>query len=366
MRLFLNIWNCLGRPTEGVAYDCYRSARKTYRRTCRHAVDNNTKKQCKLLTELHQAKRPGQFWNIIRKSRASRTDLTAIDIGQLRSHFRDKFKCPHYDQDLINESQTFVTYRAASLKDVIMRSKIVSERRVIRLIRKLRTGCAAGIDGVQAEHLRYATDTSLPLFLSCMLTIGVQFGFLPESFSAGMLIPILKKPQLDPSSPASYRPITVSTTLSKLFELYVLEECSSHEADPSQYGFVSHRGTNTAITLAHDVSAYLLNRGTPTYSCSLDAEGAFDGLPHPILFRKTASILPDHCWRIMVAWYSSLTVHIKWGSMMSAPVPVERGTRQGGLSSPFLFNVFYEELISSLNSMKCGVTIEGMHFNAHC
>lgn len=57
---------------------------------------------------------------------------------------------------------------------------------------------------------------------------------------------------------------------------------------------------------------------------------------------------------------------IKWGGCMSPSMPVQRGTRQGGLSSPLLFNIFYKDLIEQLDSLTCGVTIGGKNFNTFC
>ena len=367
MRLFFHIWKSAGRPLQGETYECHRHAKKSYRRVCRLAANSASKSYLQLLTRLHQANRPGQFWNIIRKLRSKQTDHSAITIQQLQSHLQTKFSCPEYDQDLIQQSDQFVTSKYNSIVNLAMQSVTLSERRIMRMIKSLRLGCSPGIDGIQAEHLRYASqESSLPLCLSFILTLCLRFCVVPEIFCTGTLIPILKKPQLDPSSPASYRPITVSVIISKLLELYVLEECSDHDAHPCQYGFVSHRGTNTAISLAHDVSAYCDARGTPTYSCSLDAQGAFDALPHAVIFHKAANVLPDHCWRLMRCWYSDMRVRIKWGNQLSAPIPVKIGTRQGGLSSPFLFNLFYEELINELNNENCGVSIAGQNYNVHC
>ena len=235
-----------------------------------------------------------------------------------------------------------------------------------RLIKQLRLGCSPGVDGVMADHLRYGLGTTLALHISVMLTLCLQFGCVPDPFRSGNLIPILKKPHLDPTTAAHYRPITVSITFSKLLELYMLSECSDHDADANQYGFVAHRGTATAIALAHDVCVYCQSEGSQTYLCSLDAEGAFDALPHPIIFLKAANVMPDHCWRLMYSWYSNMHVRIKWGTCISDPIPVNRDTRQGGLTSPFLFNLFYEDLIAELNLMSCGISIDDHHYNVHC
>lgn len=96
------------------------------------------------------------------------------------------------------------------------------------------------------------------------------------------------------------------------------------------------------------------------YCCSLDAEGAFDNIPHPVLFYKAAEVLKDHSWLVLYHWYSRMSVMVKWDGQLSTPFRVEKGTRQGSLTSPFLFNVFYKELIDSLNS-SCsdGIMIDG-------
>jgi hypothetical protein len=186
---------------------------------------------------------------------------------------------------------------------------------------------------------------------------------VPDAFQTGLLIPILKKINLDPCKASNYRPITISVTMSKILEMYILED---YTLDPSQFGFVKHRGTNTATSLAHDVSAYCRSRGSTVYLCSLDAEGTFDAIPHAVLFLKASDVLPDYSWRCLHNWYKHMTVQVKWASQLSVPIPVERGTRQGGLSSPFLFNIFYKELIGTLDLEKCGITIDGISYNVFC
>ena len=63
-------------------------------------------------------------------------------------------------------------------------------------------------------------------------------------------------------------------------EIHILENCGIHEFHDLQFGFIPNRGTSMAVTLTHDVMEHFISRGTPVYVCSLDAEGAFDSLPH--------------------------------------------------------------------------------------
>ena len=199
-----------------------------------------------------------------------------------------------------------------------------------------------------------------------MLTLCIRFGIVPDSFVRGLLIPLLKKPNCDPSIPKNYRPIVISTTFSKLLEIIILEACSDHQFHDMQFGFVPERGTVMAAALAYDVADYMNKKGSAVYICSLDAEGAFDGIPHSVLFSKAMNIIPDIYWRMLVYWYSRLTIQIKWANNLSNNIAIKMGTRQGGLSSPFLFNVFYQEMVNQLSNTQVGVAINGTSYNVFC
>ena len=70
--------------------------------------------------------------------------------------------------------------------------------------------------------------------------------------------------------------------------------------------------------------------------------------------------------RLMVNWYSDLYAKIKWNNQLSEAIPILKGTRQGGLSSPVLFNMFYKSLIDKLNSSTDGIIIDKHIYNALC
>ena len=101
------------------------------------------------------------------------------------------------------------------------------------------------------------------------------------------------------------------------------------------------RGTNTVIALAHDVISYCNYNNSPVFVCNLDIEGAFDGLPNPILFMKVIDVIPDMCWKLLLDWYDRINVRVKCNGLhVGKLIPVCKGTRQGWLTSPLIFNVF--------------------------
>ena len=81
-------------------------------------------------------------------------------------------------------------------------------------------------------------DTQLITVICSMLTLCIRFGIVADSFTQGLLIPLLKKSNIDPTIPKHYRPIVVSTTLSKILEIHILKECEEHEFHDPQFGFV--------------------------------------------------------------------------------------------------------------------------------
>ena len=145
---------------------------------------------------------------------------------------------------------------------------------------------------------------------------------VPDNFTNGTLVPIPKKPGCDTSIPKNRRPIVISSTLSDLLEMYVPEESNSHEYHEFQFGFIPGRGTEIANALFNDVTTYCNARGSAVYTCSLDAKGAFDAIPHSILFYKAAASLPKHCWHVMLSWYSRLTLLIKCCGKLSRKISV--------------------------------------------
>ena len=52
--------------------------------------------------------------------------------------------------------------------------------------------------------------------------------------------------------------------------------------------------------------------------------------------------------------------------MLSRSIKVSIGTRQGGLTSPMLFNVFYQELVHLLSTCYSGITINNEIYNVFC
>ena len=99
------------------------------------------------------------------------------------------------------------------------------------------------------QHQNISNMPWAPTLLATFVTFTYcfQFGVVPTNFTKGILIPLFKKPSLDPTLCKNYRPIIVSTAFSKLAELCILDECNECTFSDLQFGFVKGRGTDTAL-----------------------------------------------------------------------------------------------------------------------
>jgi hypothetical protein len=89
------------------------------------------------------------------------------------------------------------------------------------------------------------------------------------------------------SASNNYRGITLSSTLSTLFELCIMEKFG-HLFDSSdlQSGFKKSLGCSDAIFAVQSVNDYFAKRGSTVNVCALDISKAFDKVNHFGLYTK--------------------------------------------------------------------------------
>ena len=149
--------------------------------------------------------------------------------------------------------------------------------------------------------------------------------------TVGVITPILKKPTLDPTLHSNYRPLTMSSVISKLYEELTLPV---YEANDSQFGFRESRGCDKACLLLNDVSMLMLERKSPLFLTSLDTAKCFDRVWHTGLFYKLYRCLPIVYWRFYHNWYRTMTACVKINNVTGSEFSISRGIRQGSKVSP--------------------------------
>ena len=64
---------------------------------------------------------------------------------------------------------------------------------------------------------------------------------------------------------------------------------------------------------------------------------------------------PGYIVRLLMFWYAHQTMCVRWGSSVSSKFTVSNGVRQGGILSPFLFNIYMDDLSVNLKACQTGV-----------
>ena len=242
----------------------------------------------------------------------------------------------------------------------LMGTHQVNQDQVAMLISKLSKNKSPGLDGITAEHLIYGKSSLLCSLLASLYTIILSRACVPTLVTTGLIVPILKKSTLNANIAKNYRPITISSIHTKMAEALILPDT---DLSDTQFGFHENRGTAFACNLLNDITSYFKSQNSPVFVAALDAEKCFDSICHVSLFLKLIHVLPVHEWLLLYNWYNKLNAVVKWNGSYSKPFDVTRGTRQGSVLSPYLFNIFINQLLLDLNNCDAGVRIGDTLYN---
>ena len=196
------------------------------------------------------------------------------------------------------------------------------------------------------------------LFNACMI-----HGFLPKELMDTIIVPILKDRKADITSMDNYRPIAITCIMSKVLETVLLKRCSERlYTTDNQFGFKPSHGTDMAVFSLKQIIEYYQLKNSPVYVCYLDASKAFDKINHWVLFNKLLNRnIPSLFVRIIYFWYTQQTFIVRWGCTLSLDFKVINGVRQGGILSPYFFNLYINDLSISLTK-----TAVGCYVNESC
>ena len=189
--------------------------------------------------------------------------------------------------------------------------------------------------------------------------------FLPESMMSVVLIPIIKDKKAKISSIDNYRPVAIASVVSKVVERILLDRLSEYlDTMSNQFGFKPKLGTDMCIySLKEIIGSYSKLNGC-VFSCFLDASKAFDRVKHSMLFTKLLRRgAPGYIVRLVMFWYAHQTMCVRWGSSVSSTFTVSNGVRQEGILSPFLFNIYMDDLSVNLKECPTGCIAGGTLVN---
>ncbi|KAK3521081.1 hypothetical protein QTP86_022931, partial [Hemibagrus guttatus] len=147
------------------------------------------------------------------------------------------------------------------------------------------------LDPIPSAMLQTISPDLLP-FITTVTNGSLTSGHVPTVFKKARVIPILKKPALDPSDISNYRLLSF---LSKILEHVVCNQLSDYLMqnnlhDPNQSGFKAAHSTETALLAVTEKLHAAISAKLSSVLILLDLSAAFDTVNHKTLLSTLRSL----------------------------------------------------------------------------
>ena len=201
------------------------------------------------------------------------------------------------------------------------------------------------IESIPAKVLKENSDLLFPYLISTCNSC-ISESYFPNELKAGDISSLNKKD--DTFKKKNYRPITVLSSVSKIFERLIYEqvipftECS---LSPLLCDF--RKGYNTQHALLRFLETCKITRDNGDFACALlmDLLKAFDCLNHELLLAKLYGFSRSTL-KLIHSYLSNRRQRVKINGSFSTWKEINSGMPQGSVLGPLSFNIYINDLFS--------------------
>lgn len=267
-------------------------------------------------------------------------DAMLLKIEKIRASLQD---APRPEMQQLDGDTRFKTFARVGEDDV---------RAALRHVKPKRS---AGLDGVPMATL-LAAQVELAPHIACLANAVLVAGWPAEWKDAE--VTALWKKKGSPQDPATFRPVALLPSISRVVERVLLPQLTSHMEQhsimpPQQHGCRSRHSGETALAhLVHHVAS-ARDRGKTVLVAALDATAAYDCLDHDILVEKmqTTAGIEGAALHFIRSWLVGRRQRTKMsGDRRSAWRPLRSGVPQGSVWSPWAYGAFTADLPSHITA----------------
>ena len=227
-----------------------------------------------------------------------------------------------------------------------------STEKIEKLIKRIKPDVATGIDGLSAKLIKEATPVIVE-DLKEMVNLSYETETFPDQLKIATVKALHKKG--DNNDPAQYRPISILTVISKIFERSAVDQLVTYYnrhnlLNPQQHAYRKFHSTTTSLFELTETIKKHIDNGNFVALAALDLSKAFDSLAHNLILSKLNEMgLNSRATSWIKSYLSNRKQMVKFGKIKSTIENIESGVPQGSILGPLLFisctNDIYSELL---------------------
>lgn len=222
-------------------------------------------------------------------------------------------------------------------------------------IRQLKRSKAPGMDRIHNTLIKNLPPQAI-FYLNFIICCCLKLSYFPTKWKTASVIPI-RKPGKDASQSASYRPISLLSSLSKILEKVILCRMNTHTdlkniLPSAQHGFRQFYSTSTQLHRVTEKLRWNLRRKRTTGIVLFDIEKAFDRIWHSgLIFKMIRDQYPKYIVHIIASFLCQRKFHVSINAKTSTERHIPFGVPQGSVLSPSLYNIYTSDIPSPPDCM---------------